>query len=225
VKVSRRRTALLTTAAALLLSACGSSGTPGVAADVAGDRITDEQVDEFARVLCALGGLPGTQSGTPSGEARYRSLEILLADELAADIADLEGVDRQAVDAAVQQMNATRDSIPEGLRDTFDEVALEFSTAQNAIIELGRESLVEQGQDADQIGDDAAYAEGERLRQEYAQSADVEVDPRFGTLVDGVLQPGDGSLSVPVSDIAVAGAAEQPTEELVSLLPASQKCG
>ncbi len=225
MKVSRRRTAVLTAAAALLLSSCGSTGAPGVAAEVAGDRITDDQVDEFAKVLCALGGSSGSTSGSPTSEVRYRSLEILLSNELAEDIADLEGVDRASVDAAVEQVNATRDMVPEGLRQTFDEVAATFSRAQNAIIDLGRESLVEQGQDPEQITPDAAYAEGERLRQEYAQSADVSIDPRFGTLVEGVLKPSDGSLSVPVSEIAVQAAAEEPSEELADLLPASQKCG
>jgi hypothetical protein len=218
----RRTVAALVAAGGLLLSACGS-GTPGVAAEVEGDQITDQQVDDFATVLCALGGLPGTEAGTPSKAARFRALEILLANELAFDVADVEGVPRDAYAGAVQQMQASREAVPEEVRDTFDQVAQDFARAQTAIIELGRESLQEQGEQ--EVSDEAAYAEGERLRAEYAAQADVSVDRRFGVMVDGVLQPSDGSLSVPVSQLAVDGQAQQPTDDLVGALPSSQKCG
>lgn len=208
---------------ALLLSSCTGS-TPGVAAEVEGDRITDEQVDDFAQVLCSLGGLPGGEAGTPTKLARHSSLQILLGNELAEDVADVESVDRASVAAAVEQMNASRDAIPKDALDTFDQVAEEFSRAQNAIIELGRQSLEEAGQQGE-IDDQAAYTEGERLRTEYAAQADIEVDPRFGSLEEGVLQPGDGSLSVPVSDLAVQAGAGEPSPELIEQLPASQKCG
>lgn len=220
-----RKSRLLLGAAlsALLLSSC-TGNTPGVAAQIEGDRITDEQVDDFAQVLCSLGGLPGGEAGTPTKFARFSSLQILLGNELAEDIADVESVDRASVAAAVEQMNASRDAIPKSVLDTFDQVAEEFSRAQNAIIELGRQSLEEAGQQGE-IDDQAAYTEGERLRTEYAAQADIEVDPRFGSLEEGVLQPGDGSLSVPVSDLAVQAGAEEPSPELIEQLPASQKCG
>jgi hypothetical protein len=210
-------------AAALLLSGCGSTA-PGVAAQVDGERITDEQVDAFAEVLCSLGGLPGTESGTPTSEARYNALSILLVTELAQQVGDLDAVDAEDLAAAKQQMTAGRDQVPEGSRDTFDEVAGAYLESQFALIALGRASLEEQGS-GDEVTDDQAFQEGERLLQEYAQQADVEVDPRYGTLQNGVLVPDNGSLSVPVSDFAKGAAEPQPTEELVSQLPASQKCG
>ena len=228
MKVSRqgpsRKSRLVVGAAlsALLLSSCAGN-TPGVAAEIEGDRITDEQVDEFAQVLCALGGLPGGAAGVPSKGARYTALQILLGNELAEDIADVEAVDRASVAAAVEQMSASRDTIPKSVVGTFDQVAEEFSRAQSAIIELGRQSLEEAGQQGE-IDDQAAYTEGERLRTEYAAEADIEVDPRFGTLKDGVLQPGDGSLSVPVSELAVQAGSQEPSAELIEQLPSSQKC-
>lgn len=229
MKVSRpgkpRRGAVVVaaTAAAALLSSC--SGTPGVAAEVDGDQIPADKVDDFAQVLCVLGGLPGTESGTPTGEARYRALEILLADELAADIADLEAADRRQVAETTTRLGAARDTVPADLRDTFDDVISEYVTAEFAIIELGRRSLVDQGRRAAQITDDQAYVEGARLREEHAASADIDVDPRYGEMVEGVLKPADGSLSVPVSELAVAAAGEEPSEALVGSLPATQKCG
>ena len=211
--------------AALLLSSCGGNA-PGVAATVEGDRITDEKVDEFAQVLCSLGGLPGAESGTPTRTARFSSLQILIANELADDIADVESVDKSGVALTVESLNAGRETVPADVRDTFDEVVQEFATAQQAILELGRESLEENGQGNEAaINDEAAFAEGDRLRSEYAAEADIEVDPRFGTVEDGVVAPADGSLSVPVSELAVQGAAEQVEDGFVSGLPATQKCG
>ena len=222
-RVRRRGCAAAAVAAVLLLSGCGSTA-PGVAAQVGDERITDEQVDDFAEVLCALGGLPGTESGTPTSQARYNALSILLVTELAQQVGDVDSLDADAVEAAQQQMAAGRDQVPEGSRDTFDQVAADYVESQLALIELGRASLAEQGGAADEITDDQAFQEGDRLLREYVEQADVEVDPRYGKLQDGALVPDSGSLSVPVSDFAVGADEEQPTEELVSRLPASQKC-
>ena len=216
------RAGVVAAAATLLLAGCGSTA-PGVAAQVDGQRITDEDVDSFAEVLCSLGGLPGTESGTPTSQARYNALSILLLTELAKQVGDVEAVDPEDLAAATAQMTAGRDQVPEGSRDTFDQVAADYVESQLALIELGRESLEEQG-GSEEVSDDEAFQEGERLLQQYAEEADVEVDPRYGRLEGGQLVPDSGSLSVPVSDFAVGAAEEQPTEELVSQLPASQKC-
>ena len=209
-------------ATALLLSACGGTA-PGVAAEVEGDRITDEQVDAFADVLCAIGGVPGSESGAPTRTARFASLQILMANELTADIADVDSVDAESVRTILAGMSQARDALSGEQEETFDQVAEEFARAQTATIELGRESLTAEGR-ATEIPDEEAYAEGQRLLLEYAERADVEVDPRFGELVDGALQPSSNSLSVPVSDLAVQGADPEAGEGLASLLPASQKC-
>ena len=212
-------------AAALLLSACGGTA-PGVAAEVEGDRITDEQVDAFADVLCAIGGVPGSESGAPTKTARFASLQILMANELTADIADVDSVDSESVRTILEGMSQARDVLNGEQEETFDQVAEEFARAQTAMIDLGRDSLTAEGGPSDipEIPDEEAYAEGQRLLLEYAEEADVEVDPRFGELVDGALQPSSNSLSVPVSDLAVQGADPEAGEGFASLLPASQKC-
>ena len=221
-RARRTAAALLAAGAAMALTAC-SGPPPGVAAEVDGQRITDEQVDEFAEVLCALGTTQGGEAGTPSKSARFGALSILLADKLAEGVADPDSVDRAAVAGALEQLSASREVLPEGLRETFDSVAEEYSRAQTAILELGRSSLAEAGNA--EPTEDEALAEGERLRAAYAQEADVEIDPRFGELVEGQLRPTNGSLSVPVSDFAEKTAAAQPPADLAALLPASQKCG
>lgn len=212
----------LAAAAALMLSSCGETA-PGVAASVGGERITAEQVDEFAEVLCTIGGVPAAEGGAPTKSARFAALQILIANELTDDIADVQDVPSQQVSRILEGMAPARELLSEGQEQTFDQVAEEFARAQAAMVELGRESLEQSGQPG-RITDQAAFAEGQRLLSEHAQEADVEVDPRFGEVVDGALQPSSGSLSVPVSDLAVAGSSAEPGQELAGLLPASQKC-
>jgi len=211
--------------ATLLLSSCAGTA-PGVAAEVDGTRITDRQVDDFAGVLCALGGVAGTESGVPSRGARLRSLEILLSIETTRALTDIGEADAQLVSGSMAALNEARGEVPADLLDTFDEVALAFSQSQNALLGLGRDRLGEGG-DPGQVDDQAAFEEGDRLRREFAETAQIDLDPRFGSYIDGAVQPADGSLSVPVSDLAVLAQAplEGPDEALVSQLPASQKCG
>jgi len=213
---------LTAAATAMLLSACGSTST-GVAAQVGDDRISTQEVDDFAEVLCSLGGLPGGEGGTPASVARQQALQILLGDVLAQKVTDVDAVDQATVQSAIQQLSAQRQSVPADLQDTFDDVVEEYARAQNALVALGRKSLEASGKQG-QITDQEAYAEGQRLQTQYAKKADVEVDPRFGTFEDGQLKPGQGSLSVPVSDLAVQGAAPTPDASFVAQLPASQKC-
>jgi hypothetical protein len=217
--------ALGTVLSALLLSSCGN-GAPGVAAAVGDSRISDQEVDDFAKVLCSLGAVQGTEAGTPTRSARFRSLQILLGDELAEDMTDTSTADKRTVNAILTQMNATRDTVPSSLTSTYDQVAKQFAQAQTAMIELGRASLIKQGKSPAKITDDAAYAEGDRLRTEYAKSQDIDVDPRYGVIEDGRLRPSDGSLSVPVSDLARKGTASVTTPDgsVVGQLPPSQKC-
>lgn len=225
MKLSRTttlRSAGTVAAAALLLSSCGGTA-PGVAAEVEGDQISTEQVDDFAEVLCAIGGVAGTESGAATKLARFGSLQILMANELTADLADLDAVPAQSVATILEGMSAAREELSAEQQETFDEVAEEFARAQTAIVELGRDALAVEGQ-ATEIPDEEAYAEGQRLLSEYAAEADIEVDPRYGELVDGALQPSSGSISVPVSDLAVQGASPEVGEGFVSQLPASQKC-
>lgn len=211
---------------ALLASSCTGDNDPGVAADVNGTVITDDQVDGFAQVLCSLGGLPGeTDSGTPTRNARARALELLINNELAFEIGKDLDVDQAAVDAAVTQNAAARDAVPADQQDTFDEFVDDFAKAQITVIAAGHASLTDAGKSGDAATDEKAYAEGQRLRLAFAQDADITLDPRFGTLQDGVVVPGSGSLSVPQSSDAKADAEATPPATDVASLPAPLKCG
>jgi hypothetical protein len=205
------------------LSGCGDLA-PDVAAQVEGDEIAVEEVDDFAALLCSLGGLPGGEQATTK-TARQQALTLLIGNELAFDLIDEEAVDPAAVQQAVAQNAAAREGLSEEQLETFDAFVEDFTRAQIGLVELGRESLTEAGEAPQELTEDIAFQEGQRLRQEYAEQADVEVAERFGTVEGGQVVAGPGSLSVPVSDVAVQSSQAEPPETLGELLPAAQKCG
>ena len=209
---------------AVLLTACSDPG-PGVAAEVNGQQISEQQVDDFAQVLCSLGAAQGSSGGTPTGQVRSQALQILITIALTNDMTDVSAhVDQQRVSSIEQQMNQSRSTVPEAVQSTFDSVVAQFARSQSATIDLGRQALEAAGKKGP-ISDQDAYDAGNRLRTVYAANkADIKVDPRFGTMVDGALKAGSGSLSVPVSQSARDADASTPVGSHVSGLPASQKC-
>ncbi len=226
MKVKRAGRVAAAVCLAVLASSCSGNNDPGVAADVDGHAITDDEVDSFAQVLCELGGLPGaTDTGTPTRNARSRALELLINNELAFEVGADVDVDQAKVDAAVQQNEAAREGVPEELQGTFDEFVLDFSRAQMTVLAAGRQSLEDSGNRADQVDDDKAYAEGQRLRLALADKADISIDPRFGDLVDGVMVPDSGSLSVPQSQEAKDDGEAAPPATVVAQIPAPLRCG
>lgn len=214
-----RRGIAAVAASVLLLTGCAQNA-PGVAAEVGDDRITDQQVDDFAQVLCALNADP-SGAGTPTATrtVRFQALQLLLGNEVALDLVDPERVDRERLRQALAQSAQTRAAVPAPLQPVFDQVLRDYVTAQLGLTELGRKSLRKRGEPA---GAQAAQEEGERLRAEHAAEVGISVDPRYGTVEDGVLTPANGSLSVAVSETAVLGEAENPD---AGALPVSQTCG
>jgi hypothetical protein len=211
-----RRTALAV--AALLLTGC-TQNAPGVAAQVGHDAVTDEQVDQLAEALCILSAGSTQGAPPPTGQQiRRQALQILIDNQLAGDVIDPGSVDPAQVAAAKQRAAQSRAALPERLRGSFDDAVEGFATLQVGLTVLGQKSLLAAGKKADQ---QASLAEGQRLLQQYAAKAGVTVDPRFGTLTDGQLQPADGSLSVAVSDQAKASSAGN---AVGSDLPANLSC-
>lgn len=209
-----------------LVSACGAD-VPGVAASVDGTRITDDQVDDLARDLCTLSSAQSGASGQAETKAvRGAALQFLLDDVLARKQAG--ALSPAEYDRLLSQLEPVRQTLPEDLRDTYDEVA----RIQASVVLLGKQALQSSaggvdgadGADGAQISNQQAFDTGHRLVADYAKTADVDIDSRYGKLVDGVLQPADGSLSVPVSDLAVQASAAQPDAEVLGNLPAALKC-
>lgn len=205
-----------------VLAGCGDGVSPGVAATVGDESISVTQVDDLATVICATQG--GAGGGSPTAGIRTLALNVLLGIEIGEGVGDPEAVDREVVAQSVSSAAQARAAVPEDLRPLFDQVVEDSTRAQVALDTAARESLQAQGQDA--TDQNAVDQESARLQLEYLESQDVEVAPRFGTLQEGQLVAGDGSLSVAVSENATAVQPSGTDDPMAAGadVPASQRC-
>ncbi|HYO39123.1 MAG TPA: SurA N-terminal domain-containing protein [Nocardioidaceae bacterium] len=223
---SRTRGALAAAAATMVLSGCG--GHPGDAAVIGSESIRTAQVDEVALALCSaqsVGGEAPAQD-VPARTARQGALGVLVSSALSLQYGQATGVEVDAaqVSAAVAANRASIDQLPASRREAFEDTLRTFAEGQLTLIAAGRARLLQRG--TRNPTEQQSLTEGTRLRDAWARTNDVDVtvDPRYGRFSAGALRPQSGSLSVPVSSPAAAGAEEQPASEWVTALPASQKC-
>ncbi len=221
----RTRRALTLAAGALALSVLtGCSVHPGDAAVVGDATLTTSEVDAAALALCAANSTGEGAPALASRGARQAAVQFLIDAELSRQFGQDKGFSATPSDVSdsVDQNKAAIAALPEADRETFTDLLVGFQTSALILAQAGAASLADQGQ-ADPSPEEAT-AEGTRLRGEWASDVDVEVDPRFGSYVNGALAPISGSLSVPVSTDAKAGAQTDPGADWVAALPASQKC-
>lgn len=219
----RSRVAVLAVVAATALAGCGL--TPGTAAVVEDTTISHEQVDDVALAICSANLASARASNQPpptlaTRGAREVALQILVETELSRQFGAQKGIEasRQQVSQAVAQNESGIAMLPEEQQEDFRTALREYTEGQLVLIEAGRRSL------GTTVSDDEAIGEGTRLRDEFVDTLDVEVDPRYGRFEDGVFKRGGTSLSVPASREAVAGSEAQPADGFVAALPASQQC-
>ena len=224
-----RRRVLAGTATALLpltLAACGDTVSPGVAAEVDGQPIQVSQVDDLARVICATQG--GQQGGekTPTASVRALALNVLLDIEVAKRVGDLRSADQKTVTQSLQSAAQARALVKASDRALFDQVVGDSTRAGLLLTQLATQEVQAAGGDPND--QNAVQAEVAKLQAKYIKEAKVEVAPRFGTLQDGRLIAGDGSLSVPVSKTARSfkgGSSDDPFGSgNTADYPANQRC-
>lgn len=219
----RVKLAALAAGAAMALAGCGVH--PGAAAVVGSETISHDRVDDIAVAVCranVASAEASRQQGPPlpSRGARELAVEILVETELAQQLGERRGVEanQQAVSQALAQNEPGLALLEEEQREALRSALRDYAESQFMLIEIGRESL---GGDA---GDDEAIAEGKKILAEYAESIDIDIDPRYGHFDDGVFKRGGTSLSVAASDEAKDADQTQPSQAFVRDLPASQLC-
>jgi hypothetical protein len=230
--VTRSRTlrgiALAVTAAAAL-SSCNSH--PGAAATVGSESISQGHVDDVARQLCTARSVSAKAQGQQTQQlqsraARQGAVNLLISNLLSEQYGATVGAEPDAgqVAAALASFKSTIDAMPGSLRAPYEATLRELVSGQLVLVDAGKKQLTAAG--TSKVTDQQAYTEGTKLRDAWAaKHADVSVDPRFGRYTKGTLAPSSGSLSVPVSTSAVAGASDQPNTSFVGALPDNQKCG
>ena len=220
--------ALLTVAAALLMSACSTH--PGSAAVVGSETISAHQLDDVAIALCSAQAGAGQQGQQPqelaSRAARRGALDVMINSALSRQYGKAQGVqaDQEQISAAVDANAEQIAALPAQRRDDFEDTLREYAEGQLVLIEVGRRELAKTG--APNATEQQAVSEGLKLRNAWAEkNADVSVDPRYGKYSKNALVGASGSLSVAVSSAAEDGASPDPSAGWVTALPASQKCG
>lgn len=219
--------AVLAAAAALVLTGCGLN--LGAAAVVGDTAISGEEVDDAAAALCSANIESSAAQGQPAPElpsrgARQGALQLMIDSELTRQFGEHMGVEpnQGQVSQALASNAGITDLLPRARRAAFTEIIRGYAEGELVLLEVGRRSLIESGETAPT--DEAAISEGTRLRNRWARSVDIEVDPRYGTFDKGELSPSSGSLSIPASEGAFEGNKPDPSAEWVASLPATQKC-
>ena len=224
---SRRRLAALGGALVLplVLAACGEGVAPGQAAEVDGESISVEEVDRLARVICATQGEQGGTS-SPTAGVRALALSVMLNIRAGEGVGDLGSADRQQVAQRTQGAQQARQLVAEEDRELFDQVVRDQARAQLVLADVAADELRAEGGDPND--QEALLTKVTQLQADWYSDAGVEVAPRFGTLRDGQLFAGDGSLSVAVSEKATSfkgGSSDDPFGMGSSAdYPASQRC-
>lgn len=235
------RKGLLTPAAlalaAVLLSACSGAGTgPGVAATVGDKAITNAQVDAAADAVCTDYS-QSERDAVALDPLRRIALQVLVDRALAESIA--EEHDLAPSPRYFQSMAQARSQVqelPKDVRQAYLDLVAGSVLRSDIEVQLGIEAMGDAGPEG--IDPQAAQQAGRDVFADWADTHGVEVAPRYGVAFeDGVLEPADSTLSVPVSDLAVGGLETDRLSEMdpagfeayldtyVRQLPASQRCG
>ncbi|WP_435769705.1 hypothetical protein [Nocardioides sp. SYSU DS0651] len=228
----RRRVLPLVTAlsaAAVLAAGCsfGEEGPmPGVAAEVDGETLALDRVDEAVDEYCALRA--EHPEATLASRADIRS-QFVLGWVQATAVEDLapeydvalppENVDRAAVEAAWGELG----EVDEDNYEALEWLTWIQSRLTDPVESLGSRKLEEEGGQG-AVGQ-PAVARGVALIQEWIDEHDPELNPVLGDLDEeaGVFT-GD-TLSVAVSDEAKAASSTEQSAEDLAALPPGQRCG
>jgi hypothetical protein len=204
--VSRRTTKLLAAAAAVLALAGCANLRPGVAAEVGDQRISMDEVDQFARGLCTTALLTRSAPDEPprapmtAGQTRRAALSFLVRTILANDNADmyLDAIPQSQVDALLaSRVDPLVGSLPEDERDEFVANLRAFVVASQLVQNAAVAQVTGTG---GELTDPAVTAAITDLWAQWADNAGVEIDPRFGDWADIDGAGESGSLSIASAD-------------------------
>ncbi|QYJ04199.1 hypothetical protein KUV85_00530 [Nocardioides panacisoli] len=200
----------------LALSACSSDGVPqtgGVAAEVADQTITLEDVDVLTDALCT--------SNAATGDARYTRPRSQMQGDVLGALTQAAIADELGLAGSVEDPVDT-DQVPGWAEMTEDEQR-ELAEFLDADARL-RAVLQEIG-DPDEADPQAAAQSGlgELARRSTEAGIDVTVNPRFGITVEDGAITGAGDLSTPVGVEATRG--QELSPDYLASLPEAQLCG
>lgn len=214
-------------AAALMLSGCAGSASPGVAVEVGDDTISTQRVDAAAAHMCTAleDDFSSQNTVVPMSFLRTGVVRLLTLSSQARQIAEEYGVEPGPSYARdVAQRERTASVFPEEVRADYVEIMSANALANDIVEQVGRAKLAAEGF-ADPTVDEIGQA-GADVFATWPDAHGVDVDPKYGVqLVDGELVTTDTNLSVAVGELAQKGLASEPDPAYASRLPSHQRCG
>lgn len=224
-----RSNRLLVAAAALTvtLTGCSSQLIPGVAAEVNGVRITQNQVDNLVMAACDYSydvrrDRQQAQPGTSMRSLKNTLTEALIQFQITKDAAKQAGV--KVSPAKVAQV-AGANRIPPQLTGTDRELISGFfkaaALAQLRLAVIGAQQTNPAVHTAAHVTP-ADVAKATAPMKKFAAHQHVVVNPAYGSWNGTRLVDTSGSLSQPVSKAAIAAVSGPASPQN---LPASQVCG
>ena len=226
---------LISVAAVTTLAGCGSDLGPdlhpGSAAVVGDVDVSFDEVDDYADALCDWQKPAIAEGGTvlPMSFVKAVAMDSIVNDVLTHQFVEEKALEPPAdYKQAIASLKAAvaADRLPEKVAATRTAYESRLVYHQAMMLSAGRADLAAAGQVSDDAG---ALQRGQEVFDTWRESADVSIDPRFGSIEvkDNALAyaaPAD-ALSVTVSDLAKRAAAGQDDKEYVESLPPAQRCG
>jgi hypothetical protein len=214
-------------AAALLLSGCAGSASPGVAVEVGDETISAQRVDAAAGHMCTAleDDFQSQNTVVPMSFLRSGVVRLLTLSSQARQIADEYGVEPGAAYARdVAQRERTASVFPDDVRADYVEIMSANALANDILEQVGRAKLEAEGF-ADPTVDQIGQA-GSDVFATWPDAHGVDIDPKYGVeLVDGEIVSTDTNLSVAVGELAQKGLASEPDPAYAGTLPSHQRCG
>ncbi len=220
---TRLMTAATMGVAGLLLTGCGAA-TPGVAAQIGDEHLTNQQIDTTTQHYCTA-VKERLKSPVAMSFVRQYVVQVLTLRSQADQIADDYGVKAGSTyQNDVAQQQGTAGTLPEEVREDYVTITSTPAYAQDIVDQIGKKILDEQGV-ADPTSDDVTQA-GLDVFNKWPDANGIEIDPRYGLAnVDGVLKPIDTNTSVAVGETAKSGLADDPDPAFAESLPTTHRCG
>ena len=183
---------------AIVLSACGST-SPGAAAVVGGDRISERELNEKVEQVLRAQGRP---MDSVSEALVVTTLDRMITTSLVEQLADQEGVE-----VTQGELDATLANYVEatGGQEAFEELLIQQDLAPESIEDLFRVNILAQklGMELDPMGSPEAQSSAVLVAvSQFSEEVGTSVSPRYGTWDGATLTVGaiSNDLSVPGSN-------------------------
>jgi hypothetical protein len=184
--------------AAIVLSGCGST-SPGAAAVVGGDRISERELNEKVEQVLRAQGRPVDSA---SEALVVTTLDRMITTSLVEQLADQEGVE-----VTQGELDATLANYAEatGGQEAFEELLIQQDLAPESIEDLFRVNILAQklGMELDPMGSPEAQSSAVLVAvSQFSEEIGTSVSPRYGTWDGATLTVGaiSNDLSVPGSN-------------------------